>query len=147
MADCVTCGDLLVGSQKKYCKKDACKKTAGREAHLLRTYNIGQVEWNLIWEAQGKCCAICKREPRLKADGTLETFHLDHEHAVKQSGPIRGILCPYCNTRLVGRLKSHERAQQLADYLRDPPATKALGRTVVAPGRPPKKRQPRRKKR
>ncbi len=141
MADCVTCGGLLTGSQKKYCKAE-CQKSAGREAHLIRIYGIDRSEWEQIWEYQGKRCGICRREPK-----PGEVFHTDHEHAVKQSGPIRGILCPYCNTRLVGRLKSHERAQQLADYLRDPPASKALGRTVVAPGRPPKKRAPRKRKR
>jgi len=44
-------------------------------------------------------------------------------------------LCPYDNTYVVGRLRDHKRAQALADYLRDPPARRALGRVVIAPGR------------
>ncbi|WP_073837498.1 endonuclease domain-containing protein [Micromonospora sp. CB01531] len=146
MADCVTCGGLLVGRQKKYCSDPECKKLAPREAHLLKTYGISLEDWDVIWEYQGRKCAICGREPKIKPDGTEEVFHLDHEHAKGQSGPIRGIVCPYDNTRTIGRLKSHERAQRLADYLREPPATKALGRTVIAPGRPPKKRTPRKRK-
>lgn len=145
MADCVTCGGLLGGQQKKYCG-DPCAKTAAREAHLLKTYGITLGDWDAIWEFQGKKCALCGREPRIKPDGSEEMFHLDHEHSQGQSGPVRGIVCPFDNTRVIGRLKSHEKAQRLADYLREPPATKALGRTVVAPGRPPKKRKARRKK-
>ena len=147
MADCVTCGVVLVGRQKLYCTDPVCKRTAARAAHLQKTYGISLADWDRIWEFQGKRCAICKREPKIKPDGTEETFHLDHEHAQGQSGPIRGIVCPYDNTRIIGRLKSHERAQALADYLREPPATRALQREVWAPGRPRKKRTTKRRKR
>lgn len=89
----------------------------------------------------GGGCGICQRPPR-----PGETFHLDHEHSKGQSGPVRGILCPYCNTRLIGRLKDHTKAQLMADYLREPPATRALGRVVIAPGRPKKKRSLKRRR-
>lgn len=138
---CLHCGGLLTGRQKKYCSA-ACSKHAGRAAWILKVYGITMEEWDAIWEAQGGVCPICKRAPRPK-----EIFHLDHEHTNGQSGRVRGIVCPYDNTRTIGRLKSHERAQALADYLRDPPATRALGREVIAPGRPKKKRQPRKRDR
>lgn len=128
------CGIVLTGRQLKFAS-EACKKIGNREAWIMKTYGITLKEWNLIWLEQGEKCAICGRKPRVG-----ETFHLDHEHSVGQSGPVRGIVCPYDNTRIIGRLKSHERAQALADYLRDPPATRALGREVIAPGRPRKKR-------
>ncbi|WP_372433684.1 endonuclease domain-containing protein [Micromonospora coerulea] len=143
--ECVVCGGELTGSQRKY-DGEACRKVQGRADWIAKTYGVTLMEWQAIWLHQGEQCAICKRPPRTKADGTEETFHLDHEHAKGQAGPVRGILCPYCNTRLVGRLKSAERAQALADYLHAPPATSALGRVVIAPGRPPKKRRPRRKR-
>lgn len=135
--DCVQCGGLLTGRQKKYCSA-ACSKLEGRRQWLMKTYGITMEQWDEIWEFQGRRCGVCHREPRNK-----ETFHLDHEHG----GPNRGILCPYCNTRLVGRLKSHERAQQLADYLKNPPAIQALGGAIIAPGRPKKKRAPRKRAR
>lgn len=138
--NCIACGGILTGRQKKYCSS-ACAKQAGRAAWILKVYGITLAQWDEVWQLQGERCGICRREPR-----SGETFHLDHEHANKGAGPVRGILCPYCNTRLVGRLKSHERAQQLADYLRDPPAVKAIG-LVMAPGRPKKKRQPRKRER
>lgn len=104
----------------------------------MATYGITLDDWDAIFAEQGNVCAICKRAPR-----PGETFHLDHEHTKGQSGPLRGILCPFDNTRTVGRLKSYAKAQAMADYFREPPATRALGRVVIAPGRPPKKRKKR----
>lgn len=141
MTDCEVCGGILTGRQRKFCSAK-CSKAGGRAAWVLKVYGITLAEWDAIFAAQGGVCAICRREPRKG-----ETFHLDHEHTTGQSGRVRGILCSYCNTRLVGRLKDHTKAQNMADYLRDPPATKALGREVIAPGRPKKKRQPRKKAR
>ena len=125
------CGVELTGRQRTWASP-ACSRAGAR----FKLYGITAEEYDIIWKEQGECCAICKRKPR-----ESETFHLDHEHAKGPSGPLRGILCPFCNTRLVGRLKSHERAQALADYLRDPPATRALGRVVVSPGKPKKRRR------
>jgi len=139
--ECHGCGGFLTGRQKKWCSGE-CQKRDGRRAWISKVYGLTMEEWELIWEEQGRVCAICKRPPR-----SGETFHLDHEHRDGPSGPVRGIVCPYDNTRIIGRLKSPERAQALADYLRDPPAQRALGREVVAPGRPRKKRQPRKRKR
>lgn len=145
MRSCVVCGSQLTGNQRKY-DSERCRKLQGRADWIFKTYGLTLAEWDLIWQLQGRCCAICKRAPKVKADGTEETFHLDHEHTKGPAGPVRGILCPYCNTRLVGRLKSAERAQALADYLTHPPAEKALGRVVLAPGRAPQKRRYRRKR-
>lgn len=131
---CTVCGQPLSGRQAKYCST-VCNKQAARAAWVLTIYGITLAEWDAIFEAQGGGCGICGRKPRKG-----ETFHLDHEHTKGQAGPVRGILCPYCNTRLIGRLKDHTKAQRMADYLRDPPATKALGRQVIAPGRPKKTR-------
>ncbi|MFC3504428.1 endonuclease VII domain-containing protein [Micromonospora krabiensis] len=145
MTDCVVCGGLLTGRRRKFCGS-ACSKQAARAAWIEKVYGITLAEWDRILEEQGGGCGICERKPRTKPDGSEEVFHLDHEHANGQAGPVRGILCPYCNTRLIGRLKDHTKAQKMADYLREPPATRALGRTVIAPGRPKKKRQPRRRR-
>jgi len=134
---CINCDGLLTGRQKKYCSA-ACSKRAGRAAWVLKVYGITLEEYDQILEFQGGGCAICSKVP---TEG--KPLHIDHEHG----GSVRGLLCAYCNTRLVGRLKEHGKAQRLADYLREPPAHRALGRVVVAPGRPPRKRQPRKRKR
>ena len=135
------CGSLLQGRQRSWAS-EKCRKIGTRAAWILKTYGITMEEWNRIWEHQGRVCAICKRPPRQG-----EVFHIDHEHQENGAGPLRGIVCPYDNTRIIVRLKSHYRAQALADYLLSYPATEALGREVWSPGRPKKKRQPRKRKR
>lgn len=135
------CGTALKGRQRSWAS-EKCRKIGTRAAWILKTYGITMEEWEQIWEEQGRVCAICKRPPRKD-----EAFHIDHEHQEGKAGPLRGIVCAYDNTRIIGRLKSHERAQALADYLLDPPAKRALGKQVWSPGRPKKKRQPRKRKR
>ncbi len=136
---CIGCGGFLFGRQKKYCSS-VCSKRVARAAWVLKVYGITLDEYDLILQEQGGRCAICNRAPRKD-----ETFHVDHEHTSGGAGKVRGVVCAFCNTRLIGRLKDHEKAQRLADYLREPPAIRALGREVIAPGRPKKKRQPRKK--
>lgn len=135
------CGGELIGRATKYAS-NVCAKRVAKESRWFKIYGITPEDYQKIWREQGEACGVCRRKPRKG-----ESFHLDHEHAEGQAGPLRGITCPYCNTRLIGRLKSAERAQQLADYLHDPPARRALGKQPWAPGRPRKKRQPRKRQR
>ena len=134
--DCSFCGQLLTGKRLKYCD-DECSKQAARWRWVLKTYGLTPEDYERILLQQGYRCGCCGKPFK---EG--KTPHIDHEHG----GHVRGIVCPYCNTRLIGRLKSHELAQRLADYLLNPPAVEALGAKVVAPGRPPKKRKPRKKR-
>ena len=136
LSDCVVCGGLLTGRQKKYCQT-ACSKLAGRAIWIMKVYGITLEQYEQILQHQDGCCAICGNKPKAGA-----VLHIDHEHG----GIVRGLLCGYCNTRLVGRLKDHTKAQRLADYLRDPPAARVIG-AVIAPGRPKRKRQIRKRKR
>lgn len=129
------CEVVLTGRQLKYAS-ELCKKAGARNAHLQKTFNINLEEFHIILAFQGGVCAICKRAPKVG-----ETFVVDHEHDGGPKGPIRGILCNYCNVRLLGRLKSAEKARNMANYLDNPPATQALGREVIANGRPPKRRR------
>ncbi|WP_353890554.1 endonuclease domain-containing protein [Micromonospora sp. WMMA1363] len=139
--ECVYCFGPLTGQQRRY-DTDDCRKAYNKALWNLKTYGLTPKDYIAVWLFQGERCAICKRPPR-----SGETFHVDHEHAKGASGPVRGILCPGCNIRLVGRLKSAERAQALADYLAHPPAVAALGRVVIAPGRPRTRRRKVRRKR
>lgn len=128
-----SCERPLTGQQRKYCS-DGCRKQAVRWAWVLKVYGLTPEDYDRIYAHQGGKCAICH-----KGFKPGKTPHIDHEHGTNPH--VRGILCAYCNTRLVGRLKNHQLAQWLADYLRDPPAIAALGRAVHAPGRPPKRRK------
>lgn len=133
---CAGCGSELTGRQLKWCADQGCKKRALRSAWIWKVYGLTVEEYDTILAHQGGLCGLCRKPFK---EG--KTPHIDHEHG----GHVRGIVCAYCNTRLIGRLKQHDLAQKLADYLREPPAVTALGRPVIAPGRPPKKRKRRRR--
>jgi DNA-directed RNA polymerase subunit RPC12/RpoP len=107
---------------------------AARAAWILKVYGLTLEQYDKILKHQGYRCAVCKKP------FTDKTPHIDHEHG----GHVRGIVCAYCNTRLIGRLKSPQLAQWLADYFHSPPAIEALGQKTMAPGRP-RKRKPRKK--
>lgn len=136
MPECAGCGRQLTGRQKKWCADPACRKQSLRDAWIWKVYGLLPHEYEAIMYYQGHRCGCCGKPFK---EG--KTPHIDHEHG----GHVRGIVCAYCNTRLIGRLKSHELAQRLSDYLREPPAVAALGRPVIAPGRPATKRRKRKR--
>jgi len=102
-----------------------------RDSYLRRTYNISLSEYLSILEFQDHKCCICRKE----LDGISNA--VDHDH---KSGVVRGILCAYCNHRVLGRMTDWEIAQRMADYLREPPAVAALGNRIV-PKKSPRKRR------
>lgn len=62
-----------------------------------------------FFKKQHGCCGICgKHEQMFK-----KRLALDHNH---KSGQLRGLLCFYCNRRVVGRLNL-ETAQKIVRYL------------------------------
>lgn len=76
-----------------YCKP--CHNARGRESmakiggsrnyHLPRRYGITAQEFDLMLEAQGGLCAICRAAP---------AAHVDHDHA---TNAVRELLCFNCN--------------------------------------------------
>jgi hypothetical protein len=92
-----------------------------RDKRLRAQYNISADEFDLIWKSQGGMCPIC--EESLTARGTPKILNVDHDHA---DGLTRGILCGYCNRRVVGNL-TFAKVKRIYEYFLNPPATKALG--------------------
>jgi len=65
-------------------------------------YRLRQHEWEAIFEAQGRVCAICKKDGPNDPRG----WHTDHSHLCcpgpKSCGEcVRGICCNDCNARLI----------------------------------------------
>ena len=68
------------------------RKRAMRDAYYRRTFGISADEFDVLLEAQGGCCAICRGRPE-----RASSLHLDHCH---DTGAIRGVLCGRCNQGL-----------------------------------------------
>ncbi len=140
MGGCQGCGGILTGRRKKWCSA-TCQKLEGRRQHIWKCFNITLEEYDKILEAQDGRCAICRRPPK-----GGKSLAVDHAHRDGRAGPVRGLLCFLCNRRVVGA-RSDEVILRMAEYVNNPPAVAALGEERIAPGRPPKKRQPRKRKR
>lgn len=138
--ECYGCGGILAGRRKKWCSS-TCEKKEARRKHIRTCFNLSLEEYEIIFEEQQGRCGICGKKP-----GSGKSLAVDHAHTDGRSGPVRGLLCFYCNRRLIGA-RSDEAILKMADYITDPPAIRALGKEVIAPGRPVKKRQPRKRKR
>jgi hypothetical protein len=62
-----------------------------REWWLRSHYGIGSVDYERLFDAQGRCCWICKRSYARRR------LAVDHDHA---SGKVRRLLCSKCNGNL-----------------------------------------------
>lgn len=131
---CKRCGNPLLGRRSKWCS-DECSEIESRRVRLLTTFAITPEEYEAILHEQAGGCAICGKPPR---DG--KRLAVDHDH---QTGFVRGLLCFFCNKRVLGA-RSADVLIRTAAYVTDPPARRVIG-DRVAPGRAPKKRRPRRR--
>lgn len=80
-----------------------------RKSHLLRKYGITEEQYDELLEKQGHSCAVCRRHHR-----EFKTrLCVDHDHS---SLAVRGLLCTYCNRRVVGRYRRETAKLLLAAY-------------------------------
>ncbi|AKJ72242.1 hypothetical protein TPA4_77 [Tsukamurella phage TPA4] len=96
-----------------------------RDSRIRKTYGLEPHEYDELLAFQDGMCAVC-RKARAHTGGRLG---VDHDHA---TGAVRGLLCAPCNEIVIGRYDADALARAIA-YLADPPAPRALGRTVTVP--------------
>lgn len=101
-----------------------------RNAALLRLYGITAEDYDALLAHQGGRCAICWKPP-----GRIR-LAVDHCHRAKK---VRGLLCAYCNNKVIGNL-TEGLVTRAAAYLQDPPADAVIGEHHAA-GRPRKRRR------
>ena len=73
------------------------KPEGRRREHLKGRYGLTLEQWEMMFAAQGRCCAICGST----ISGWKRGWHTDHDH---ETGKIRAILCHLCN-RTLGHMK------------------------------------------
>jgi hypothetical protein len=79
-----------------------------RDKYLYAKYGIGEREYQEMFLSQGGVCAVCNRPPK-----PGKNMNVDHDH---KTGEVRGLLCYYCNRRLVGNNRP-ESVIKLVNYL------------------------------
>lgn len=72
------------------------KTITPRSRHLLKKYGITEDDYNLLLERQNWSCGVCGRHQRL----FKQRLAVDHDH---KTGEVRGLLCTYCNRRIISR--------------------------------------------
>ena len=83
---------------------------ARRNSHLKRRFGITLDQYNRLLILQNACCAICRKH-RSEFD---REFAVDHN---KKTNEIRGLLCFYCNYKLVADHTDGALLRKVADYV------------------------------
>lgn len=78
-----------------YCKECRNKKAKGRkegwrELALWKLYKLTLKEYNVLYDKQKGCCAVCGKHQ----SEIIRPLFVDHNHETKK---IRGLLCGQCN--------------------------------------------------
>lgn len=81
-----------------------------RQYHLLRKFGITPEQYDELFEKQGGKCALCSKTGEEQG----RALAVDHDHT---TGEIRGLLCNYCNHRVVGRHRDGDLLRRMADYV------------------------------
>jgi len=105
-------------------RKAAARRRA--EQHQLQAFGLTPEDRAAILAFQDGLCAICG--PWTGYNGKTRALSTDHCH---KTGIVRGALCKHCND-LLGRVRdSPEALERAAEYLRNPPAVRAIGIRIV----------------
>lgn len=78
--------------------KSTTIKDSLRNKYLVKTYGITQAIYLVMFKVNYGRCWICNKAPKAG-----KNLHVDHEHS--KSKRVRGLLCWYCNKKIIGRFK------------------------------------------
>lgn len=99
-----------------------------REYSLRAKYGISPAQYAELLERTGGCNLCSKTE---EEEG--KSLAVDHNH---KTGEVRGVLCTYCNHRVIGRHTDPDLLRRMADYIE-------RGTGWFVPEKKKKKRKPR----
>ncbi|MGY2003734.1 endonuclease VII domain-containing protein [Blastococcus sp. SYSU DS1024] len=112
-------------------KRSKEKLEGSRTYHLKRRYGITAERADVMLEAQGGLCAICRAAP---------AQHVDHDHA---TGAVRALLCFNCNGGL-GQFRDdpyllHVAAFYLEHHAQRQAIDSLVAATQAGPAAPPRR--------
>lgn len=81
-----------------------------KEYALIRTYGITYAQYLQLLDKAGGVCQLCGKSPEENG----QALAVDHNH---KTGEIRGVLCRYCNHRVVGRHTDPDLLRRMAEYV------------------------------
>ena len=81
-----------------------------RDNHLKKNFGITLQQYDEILTKQGGGCAICDKTPEQEG----RSLAVDHDH---QTGEIFGILCYFCNNKVLGKKRNPALFQRASEYL------------------------------
>lgn len=105
-------GAMYTGGLDYRCKP--CDRERTRWGSILRLYGVTQADYEMLLEAQGGVCAVCKEPPSGKPRYGGKFLDIDHDHV---EGHVRGLLCRRCNLMLGYAYEDPELLQALSGYL------------------------------
>ena len=129
---CAACWQDSLGGKEEL---QAYRDKRGRDLYLQREYGITSEEYDKLLEYQDYRCAVCKRP----VSELSLPLCVDHDHKHRR---VRGLICHYCNRKVVGWHSDAVLLQAAADYITDPPFAAVFGDRDM-----PKKTKKRKKKR
>lgn len=102
------CKPCALARNKKWREANRERRREYQKDRQLEQYGIGLYDYNVLLEAQGGVCAICKGHPKDRA------LDVDHCH---QRNEVRGLLCSGCN-RILGLASDDvERLRAIIEYV------------------------------
>ena len=87
----------------------------------LKKYGLEQIDYRMMYEAQGGICPICEKKPK------NDNFRIDHEHVKgwKKMPPekrklyVRGLVCMFCNRYYLAKAINQTKARNIVKFLDD----------------------------
>lgn len=112
----------LAARRARHAALDPDVKAARNRKATLAHYGLTEEDYANLLSEQGGVCAICRKTPK----GSLA---VDHDHKTKS---VRGLLCAFCNHRVLGGVHGVDILRSALAYLENPPAAHVVPNAKVA---------------
>lgn len=88
----------------------------------LKFYGLDEKDWMQYYYRQDGCCPVCERHFSQTVKPVIDHVHVRGFKKMKfekRKVHVRGLLCNFCNRRLVAKGMTLERAYNIYQYLND----------------------------